>query len=325
MRRLGYLPRKLLQVAASVFAVASFNFLLFHLIPGDPIRLIARTQKLDAESVAQLRQQFGLDGSLIHQYFVYLNNLAHGDLGYSFALHEPVGGVLIRALGHTALLLTCSTLLVVLGGVAIGVYAGSRHGTRKDSAVVITSLALWSMPTFWVAMLLAFAFGVWWGVLPVSGITTPNAVYGNYFVYVVDIVRHLVLPTLTLALVDIAFFVLVARTALVEVMHEDYMLTARGKGLPRRRLVWRHGVRNALLPVLTASALYISALVGGAIQVEVVYSWPGMGLLMYNSVLARDYPVLEATFLVSSVVVLLANFASDVLYRVLDPRVAVAQ
>jgi peptide/nickel transport system permease protein len=174
-------------------------------------------------------------------------------------------------------------------------------------------------------MLLVFIFGVWFGALPISGITTPNAVYPTYLSYVMDIARHLILPTLTLALVDIAFFILITRTAVVEVMSEDYMLTARGKGLPRRRLVWRHGVRNALLPVLTASALYISALVGGAIQVEVVYSWPGMGLLMYNSVLARDYPVLEATFLVSSVVVLLANFFSDILYRVLDPRVTVSQ
>ena len=148
-----------------------------------------------------------------------------------------------------------------------------------------------SMVTGYLLMLLAFTFGVWWGVLPVSGITTPNAVYASYWVYVMDVIRHLLLPTLTLVLVDIAFFVTVARTALIEVMHEDYMLTARGKGLSRRRIVWRHGVRNAMLPVLTASALYISALVGGAIQVEVVYSWPGMGLLMYNSVLARDYPV----------------------------------
>jgi peptide/nickel transport system permease protein len=139
-----------------------------------------------------------------------------------------------------------------------------------------------------------------------------------------DVLRHLILPTITLAIVDIAFFVIITRTSLVDVMGEDYMLTARGKGLSRRTMVWRHGFRNALLPVLTASVLYISALVAGAIQVEVVFSWPGMGLLTYNSVLARDYPVLEACFLVTAVAVLVANFAADLVYRRVDPRVAVS-
>lgn len=322
---MSYLPRKILLLLGSIFSITSFNFFLFHVIPGDPIRLIARTQKLDEQQVAELRKAYGLDGSLLSQYFTYMKNLLHGDLGYSFALHEPVSAVLFRALGHTILLLTASTLIVVVAGITIGVFAGSRQGSKSDSTTVIGALVFWSMPTFWVGMLLVFIFGVWFGLLPISGITTPNAIYPTYLSYVLDIARHLILPTLTLALVDIAFFILITRTAVVEVMSEDYMLTARGKGIPRRRLVWRHGVRNALLPVLTASALYISALVGGAIQVEVVYSWPGMGLLMYNSVLARDYPVLEATFLVSSVVVLLANFFSDILYRVLDPRVTVTQ
>ena len=140
-----------------------------------------------------------------------------------------------------------------------------------------------------------------------------------------DVARHLILPTITLVIVDIAFFVIITRTSLVEVMGEDYMLTARGKGLSRRAIVWRHGFRNALLPVLTASVLYISALVAGAIQVEVVFSWPGMGLLTYNSVLARDYPALEACFLVTSIAVLVANFGADLLYRRLDPRVGAAR
>ena len=202
-------------------------------------------------------------------------------------------------------------------------FAGSRQGKRSDSTTVVTSLIFWSLPTFWVGMLLVFIFGVWVGGLPISGITTPNAIYPNSWAVAADVARHLILPTLTLALVDIAFFIIITRTSLVEVMGEDYMLTARGKGLPRRTIVWGHGVRNALLPVVTASVLYISALVAGAIQVEVVFSWPGMGLLTYNSVLARDYPVLEACFLVISVAVLVANFIADLVYRRLDPRVTV--
>ena len=318
------LLRRLLILCASIFAIVTFNFFLFHVIPGDPIRLIARSQHLSPESVAHLRQVYGLDGSLLEQYVVYLNNLLHGDLGYSYSLQEDVSGIVGRALLNTVILLTCSTLIVVILGVTIGVFAGSRQGKRSDSATVVTSLVFWSLPTFWVGMLLVFTFGVWIGGLPISGIVTPNAIYPNSLGLIADVARHLILPTITLAIVDIAFFVIITRTALVEVMGEDYMLTARGKGLRRRTMVWKHGVRNALLPVVTASVLYISALVAGAIQVEVVFSWPGMGLLTYNSVLSRDYPVLEACFLIISVAVLVAHFGADLVYRRLDPRVTVA-
>lgn len=317
------LLRRFLVLLASIFAIVTFNFFLFHVIPGDPIRLIARSQRLSPEAVAHLRQLYGLDGSIFTQYVDYLKNLLHGDLGYSYSLQEDVSAIVGRALINTVILLTCSTLIVVLVGVGVGVFAGSRVGKKSDSTTVVTSLIMWSLPTFWVGMLLLFTFGVWIGGFPISGIQTPNAIYPNFFWVAGDVGRHLVLPTITLAIVDIAFFIIITRTSLVEVSGEDYMLTARGKGLSRRRIVWGHGVRNALLPVVTASVLYISALVAGAIQVEVVFSWPGMGLLTYNAVLSRDYPVLEACFLIISVAVLVANFLSDVVYRRLDPRVTV--
>ena len=316
------LLRRVLILIGSLFAIITFNFFLFHVIPGDPVRLIARSQKLSPEQVEKLRVSLGLDGSIFEQYFRYLSNLAHGDFGYSFALHEPVRDVIGRALVNTILLLTVSTIIVVGIGIVIGVFAGARQGRRSDNATVVTSLIFWSLPTFWVGMLLVFTFGVWIGGLPISGITTPNAIYSNGFQYAADIGRHLILPTITLAIVDIAFFIIITRTSLVEVMSEDYMLTARGKGLSQRKIVWKHAFRNALLPVLTASVLYIGALVAGAIQVEVVFSWPGMGLLTYNSVLARDYPLLEACFLVIAIAVLFANFIADLVYRRLDPRVS---
>jgi peptide/nickel transport system permease protein len=316
------LLRRVLVLFASIFAVITFNFFLFHVIPGDPIRLIARSQRLQPAEVQHLRELYGLDGSLLTQYIDYLRNLLHGDLGYSYSLHENVSAIIGRALVNTAILLTCSTLIVVVVGVLVGVFAGSRVGKKSDSTTVVGSLIMWSLPTFWVGMLLLFTFGVWIGGLPLSGIQTPNAIYPNVFWMIGDVGRHLILPTITLAIVDIAFFIIITRTSLVEVSGEDYMLTARGKGLSRRRVVWGHGVRNALLPVVTASVLYVSALVAGAIQVEVVFSWPGMGLLTYNAVLARDYPVLEASFLIISVAVIVANFASDLVYRRLDPRVA---
>ncbi len=316
--------RRVVILLVMLFAIVTFNFFLFHVIPGDPIRLIARSQKLSPGQVDALRVQYGLDGSLLEQYWRYLTKLAHGDLGYSFSLKEPVGDIIGRALWNTVLLLTVSTCIVVAVGILIGVFAGARQGRKSDSGTVVGSLVLWSLPTFWVGILLVFTFSAWFRVLPTSGITTPNAVYANSAVYWTDVARHLVLPTITLAIVDIAFFIIITRTSVVESMSEDYMLTARGKGLPQRRMVWRHAFRNALLPVLTASVLYISALVAGAIQVEVVFSWPGMGLLTYNSVLSRDYPVLEACFLVTAVAVLVANFLADSVYRLVDPRVRAA-
>ena len=223
------LLKRVLVLIGSIFAIVTLNFFLFHVIPGDPIRLIARSQHLTPEAVAHLRQVYGLDGSLLEQYWTYLGNLAHGDLGYSFALQDNVSAIVGRALWNTVLLLTCSTIIVVLVGIAIGVFAGSRQGKKSDSTTVVTSLVFWSLPTFWVGMLLVFVFGVWIGGLPISGITTPNAIYPNTFALWMDVARHLILPTLTLALVDIAFFIIITRTSLVEVMSEDYMLTARAR------------------------------------------------------------------------------------------------
>jgi peptide/nickel transport system permease protein len=201
------------------------------------------------------------------------------------------------------------------------VWSASHRGSKGDSTTVISSLVLWSMPTFWTAMLLLFAFGVWFQVLPTTGIQTPLANYTSTFGPALDIGRHLVLPTITLVMVDIGQFVLLTRNSLVDVMTEDFVTTAKAKGMSERRVVWGHAVRNGMLPVVTATALYVGIIVGGAIQVETVFSWPGMGELTYEAVLRRDYPVLEACFLLFAIFVIVANFLADLLYRVLDPRV----
>jgi peptide/nickel transport system permease protein len=222
---------------------------------------------------------------------------------------------------NTLLLVGAATVVVVVLGVVLGAMSASRRGSRLDAGAVYGSLVLWSMPTFWTGLLLVFAFGVWFEVLPISGISAAGASYGSALGLPLDVARHLILPTLTLVLVDIGQFVLITRSSLVDVLTEDFITTARAKGNLRRRVVWKHGMRNAVLPVVTASALYIGLVVGGAIQVETVFSWPGMGELTYEAVLRRDYPVLEACFLLFAVTVIVANFLSDVLYRILDPRV----
>jgi peptide/nickel transport system permease protein len=319
--RLPYLVRKFLQLALTLLAVVTFNFLLFRVLPGDPLQLYARSGHLTPEAAAQLRRVFGLDKPLIEQFWIYLKGLLHGDLGFSLTYRRPVADIVIQRLANTVLLVGAATVFVVLLGVVLGVVSASRRGSKVDSTTVFGSLILWSMPTFWVGLLLVFAFGVWWHVLPVSGISTAGAAYASPLGAPLDVARHLVLPTLTLALVDIGQFVLITRSSLIDVLTEDFITTAKAKGMSRGRVVWRHGVRNALLPVVTASVLYVGLVVGGAIQVETVFSWPGMGELTYDAVLRRDYPVLEACFLLFAVTVIVANFLSDLVYLWLDPRV----
>jgi peptide/nickel transport system permease protein len=315
-----YLLRKLMTLAVTLFAVVTFNFLLFHVLPGSPVRLLARSGHLDAEAEAELTKLFGLDRSLPVQYVTYLRDLVHGNLGSSYVYREPVTQVLGPAVVNTIWLLGAATVLTVVLGVLMGVAAGSRANSRVDTGVVVSNLVLWSLPTFWIGMILILVLGVWTRLLPISGVSTPGFEFTTTG-HLVDVARHLILPAVTLAIVQVAEFALITRSSLVDVMSEDYMLTARAKGLTRRTIVWRHGVRNALLPIVTATALYVGFVLGGAIQVETVFSWPGMGLLTYKAVLQRDYPVLEAAFLVFAIAVIVANFVSDLLYRAIDPRV----
>jgi peptide/nickel transport system permease protein len=302
-------------------AVVTFNFILFRVLPGDPIRLMARAGHLQPEDVTRIRNLFGLDQPLYVQFVYYLRNLATGQLGISLTYREPVTQILAERIANTVLLLAAATVLVVVIGIAVGVAAGSRPGSRFDTGAVVSTLTFWSLPTFWTGLMLIMILGVYFSAFPIANMQTIGAFYSTPFDQMVDVGSHLVLPTLTLALVDIGQFVLITRSALVDVMTEDYILTAKAKGLSRRAVVWKHGVRNALLPVVTTSALYVGLVMGGAIQVETVFSWPGLGRLVYDAVLRRDYPLLEASFLVFAVTVILANYLSDIAYMLLDPRV----
>ncbi len=321
MFRIGYLARKLGILAVTLLAVGTFNFVLFRILPGDPIRLLARSGNLSADAIQRLREIYGLDQSVIVQYFIYLKNIVTGQFGMSITYHRPVADILAERIANTVVLLFAATLLVIVIGVGLGVLAAAKRGSRIDSSTVVSALVFWSLPTFWTGLILVFIFGVYLRVLPVSGTSVPGATYDSPLAAFGDLASHLVLPTITLALVDIGQFVLITRSSLVDVLTEDYILTARAKGLSRRRVIWRHGVRNALLPIVTATALYVSLIIGGAIQVETVFSWPGMGRLMYDAVLRRDYPILEASFFLFALVVILANLLSDLLYQALDPRV----
>jgi peptide/nickel transport system permease protein len=282
---------------------------------------MARAGHLSPEAIARLRQVFGLDRPIVVQYFYYLRNVVTGELGISVTYRRSVAEILQERIANTLILLGAATVIVVAIGVIAGVIAAARRGSRVDSALVITSLVFWSLPTFWTGLVLVIILGVYLNAFPVSGMTSPGLSSTISLANLADIGRHLILPTLTLAIVDMGQFTLITRSSLIDVLTEDYILTAKAKGLPARKVLWGHGVPNALLPVITTTALYVSLVVGGAIQVETVFSWPGMGRLMYDAVLRRDYPLLEASFLLSAATVILANFLSDIAYLLIDPRV----
>jgi len=321
MLRLEIFLKKIGQVFVTLLSVATFNFILFRVLPGDPIRLMARAGHLSPEAIARLRQVFGRDRPVIVQYFFYLRNVATGELGISVTYRRPVAEILQERIVNTLILLSAATFIVVAIGVTAGVIAAARRGSRVDGALVITSLVFWSLPTFWTGLVLVILLGVYLNAFPISGMTSPGLSSAIALANLTDIGKHLILPTLTLAIVDMGQFTLITRSSLIDVLTEDYILTAKAKGLPARKVLWGHGVPNALLPVITTTALYVSLVVGGAIQVETVFSWPGMGRLMYDAVLRRDYPLLEASFLLSAATVILANFLSDIAYLLIDPRV----
>jgi peptide/nickel transport system permease protein len=318
--RTRYAAARLAQTALTIFVVASFNFWLFRILPGNYTQLIGRAQAVDPSVLAAMKKEFGLEGSLGLQYVLYLKNLVTLHWGFSYGSRLPVTDIVGTALKNTVILIGVAYVVMVVLGILLGVLAGARRGTRTDTTILTGSLALWSLPTFWFGLFLILIFSVYIGGLPVAGMSTFGADY-DVFGRIWDTIRHLVLPTITIALGGIAQFVLIMRNSLVDVLDEDYVTTARAKGLKPRRVLWRHAVPNAFLPTFTLTSLNLGILLAGTIQVETVFSWPGIGQLIYNSVTQRDYPVLEISFLVIAFVVIVANLVTDVLYVRLDPRI----
>lgn len=321
MDKANFILKKFAQLILTLFAIATFNFLLFRILPGDPLKLIARAGKLSPEAIARLQELFGLNQSRWDQYLIYLKNIVTGEYGISITYRRPVMDIIAERMSNTLLLLFAATIIVIVVGVGLGILAAMKRGSRTDNALIVASMVGWSLPTFWTGLIFIIIFGVYLHVLPIAGVLTPGAVYTSYGQLIADYVNHLILPTVALVVVDMAQFFLVTRNTLVDVFTEDYILTAKGKGLSPSLTMRRHALPNAMLPIVTTLALYVSLVIGGAIQVETVFSYPGMGKLMYDAVLKRDYPILEASFFIMASVTIIANFISDVFYMLIDPRV----
>ena len=340
MKRILYLLNRVKWALISIGFVIILNFFLFRVLPGDPSRAGVRDPRLTAQAQQALRQRFGLDKPVINcfeslnplklgnclenplntQFFIYVGNLLHGDLGTSYQNGRPVSEVLGEGLINTVMLIGVAQLISVFLGIALGLLAAWKSRTVIDFFVLIASLVAWSLPTFWLGIMLLFG-GSYWLNLPVMGKITAGADFKNNIQMLLDLGRHLILPTLTFSIVVMGEYMLVMRSTALEVLSEDYILTAKAKGLSTYKILKDHVLRNAMLPMVTLIALNLGFIVAGAIQIETVFSWPGLGLAIFDSVGRRDYPVLQGAFLLIAFSVITANLIADLLYSYLDPRI----
>jgi peptide/nickel transport system permease protein len=314
--------RRLGQAAAVVLAAATLTFALLHLAPGDPIARSFENPAIGAVTRARLRETYGLDRPVPEQYARYVAAVARGDLGQSFSLRRPVRDALADALPNTLLLMTATLALSFALGVALGVYQALRRGSAGDRALGAVSLLFYSLPDFWLALMAVLIFAYWIPVLPAGGATDPVLYdYLGPLGRVADRLRHLALPAVTLTLLSAAGIARFQRAALLDVMSEDFVRTARAKGVGPRAVVWRHLLRNAVVPTVTLLGMSLPALVGGAAVVEKVFSWPGLGLLAVNAIATRDYPLVTGAVIVASAAVAAGSLAADALQSLVDPRV----
>lgn len=314
------LVARLWQSLTVVFIVTTISFFLIRAAPGDPFSY--EGTGITPEIRARWRAQFGYERPLAEQYIRYLIGVAHGQFGYAVRQHEPVSTVLAAAVPRTLLLAGLALALSLVFGVIIGVLQAVHRGgwfDRLSSAVLLT---LYSLPDFWGAMMAMLIFAFWWPLLPIGGMVEPVLHdYMSPWAAIVDRLRHLILPVGSLTLMIMAGITRYQRAALLDVLPADYVRTARAKGVSERRVVWRHALRTALTPMITLLGVMFPALLGGALFVEKVFNWPGMGLTAASAIAGRDYDVVVATVIVGSVMVVVGNVIADLLQVALDPRV----
>ena len=318
MRGADYVIKRSAFAVITVFVAVTINFALFRLAPGNAVSNLSRVPHATPETRLALAKQFGLDKSKPEQYVLYLKQLARGNLGVSFANDQPVSSNLESAIENTIPMVLLGTVFSIVIGTLTGVLAAWRRGTAVETVSVTTALGFYSMPTHWLGLMLIIIFA---GVLPTGGMSNEFLLNPSWWTHLKDVLTHMVLPSATLGLVLYGEYTLIVRSAMLETLGEDYVLTARAKGLKPWTIVRKHALRNAMLPIATLVALSLGYIVAGAILIETVFSWPGIGRAVYDAVLQRDYPMLQGAFLVLTVSVVFCNLAADLLYFKLDPRI----
>jgi peptide/nickel transport system permease protein len=320
-----YLGKKVGAALISFVFLLIVGYVIFSVMPSNPLEALTRGHQTSAAQIAFLRKQLGLNEPAWERFLHFVWNTLHGNLGYSWQFQEPVSTLVLQRLWPTILLMGSSTIISIWLGMWLGIRSGWRPGSILDRVSSGISLAFWSVPTFWLGLILLVLFGVGFGpipaLFPVGGMTTPGSAGGFALSHILDVLRHLVLPCLTLVLVIFAQYVTIMRSSIIDELGSPYLLTARAKGLRDADVRRKHAVPNAMLPTVTIIFLQLGGLVSGAITVETVYSWPGLGFLTYQALEIPDLPLLEGTFIVFSGSVIVMNLIADIVYRYLDPRV----
>ncbi|HLQ53056.1 MAG TPA: ABC transporter permease [Streptosporangiaceae bacterium] len=321
MRGADYVIKRAGFALLTIFIAITINFFLFRVLPGNAVTDLSRVPRATSQLRRALTVQFGLDKPKWEQYLIYLRQLAHGNMGISYAYQQPVSSLLLNALKNTIPMVTIGTVGAIVVGILTGILSAWRRGSVSDHVSTNLAIAFYAFPTQFLGLMLLILFG---GLLPTSGMENPYAgVFGpeSLFARLQDIGLHMTLPALTLLLTLYGEFTLIMRSSMLETLGEDYVLTARAKGMSDQKIISRHVLRNALLPIATIVALSLGWIAAGAILIEFIFSWPGIGLALWQAINQRDYPMLQGGFLVLAVAVIALNFIADLAYFKLDPRI----
>jgi peptide/nickel transport system permease protein len=317
---LRWLAGKAGAALLTLIFVLIFNFFLFRVM-GDPTTQLARLPRATPEEIQQLRHAYGLDKPMLGQFADYVGDTLRGDLGISQRTRRPVWDEIKDALPWTLLLVGTGTLLATVIGTWLGIVAATRRGTRTDDSLLGFSLFTYASPEYWIGLILILLFAVAIPIFPAGLQMTPGKEFDSWLAQAADVAEHLVLPSLALMLVLLGQYFVIMRSSMVDVLTEDFITVKRATGLPWSQVVRKHAVRNALLPLVTLSAIQFGFVMGGVITIETIFSWPGLGLLEFDAIQSKDFPMLQGAFLVFSIAVIVANLIADCLYFVLDPRV----
>jgi len=325
LKTLGLIVNRLVYAFLLLFAVLVLNFTLMHMAPGDVADTISQSMGgADEELLIEIRKDYGLDQPYFQQLATYIGKVLRFDLGHSFFFNEPVSKLVLERVPATLLLVITAQILALLLGVVLGVYSARKPNGMMSHFVTFFALFGYSAPVFWTGILLLIAFSLQIPLFPVAGMRDVT-IEGNFWIHAIDVMKHMVLPVVTLASIFLALYSRLARATMIETLGTDFVRTARAKGLPERQVVYKHALRNSLSPVVTLAGLQFSAVVSGAVLVEAVFSWPGLGTLAFQSIIARDTPTILGILFFSALVVIIGNLLTDLALRFVDPRVGASK
>ncbi len=318
-----YILRRIVQTLVVIVILSYVCFGLMNLMPGDPVELmISANPKITSEDVARLRSFYGLDQPVYKRYIAWVSDIAKGDLGYSRTYRIPVTEMMGPALTATLILSMTSLIFSLLVAVPLGIYCALKPNSTADYVINLLSFAGISMPSFWLGIVLIILFSVNMGILPAGGYQTTGLEYTSWLHEFLDKSKYLILPVVSISIRSIGGFSRFARSAMLEAMRNDFIRTARAKGLTRQVVIWQHGFRNALIPLVTIIAISLSSIFSGALITETLFAYPGVGRLIYSSVMGNDFNVAMVSFIISVSMVLIMNLVADLLYGVVDPRIS---